>query len=496
MFFSSRDLPIIALTYYFSPMGIRKLLSFVLFACFACACVFSMSIDDMVAKAMENSTTIRTLEINRENTLITRQINDADDKISVTVKSGDVTVRREDTHEMQPKAQFSFGPSVDVEIPVSDDSTLSFGVSSSTSIYNNGNTNVTVTPNAGYRYVTTFNSYTDTREDISKRTNELKLEQSYQKSKLQFQNSFLQNVASIMQSELSIKTQQITYDRLVADYESSLASGDITDGNVKDMQSKMNIDSKKVALDSAKEKLKKSLELFKENYGFDYETPDTVRAPNLEFNQSVHGNTNVLLAEMALETAKQAVDAAEGTSNKFQLGANASVPINYRNNNNDPTITANASVSGTVTGANYSLEATAGGKFYESDREIFPYVTISGMWKNKTTTETDALNIQSLKNKVILAQIDYDNALLTYRTDSEKLRESIEDYISSLRQLEVNLTYDAVISGITAQMHEAGLATDRELEDAELKVESDKIQMMIQNINGLVIENNIAINEL
>ncbi len=496
MFFSLRDLPCLAYKYYFSSMGIRKLLSFIFIVFIVCSCAFSMSLDDMLAKAMEHSTTTKTLELNRENALINRQINDIEDVVSVTIKSGDVTLRREGSPEAPTAKYFSAAPSVDIELPEFNKSTVGFGVNNTTTVSYEGDTGITVSPYASYKYVDTFTSYTDTREDICKKTNELKMDQSYQKSKLQFQNTFLQNVATIMQTQLSIQSQQLAYDRLLEDYNSSIASGDITDGNVKDMQAKMNIDSKKVSLESAQEKLNKSLEQFKENYGFDYEEPDVVRTPNLDFNQSINGNTNVLLAEMALESAKQAVAAAEGTSNKFQLGADAKAPITFTNNNNDPTINASASVSGTIAGSNYSVGAKAGGYYKVDGNVLYPYITISGTWKNKTTSEADALTLQTLKNKVILAQIDYDNALLTYRTDSEKLKFSIDDYMSSLKQVEVNLTYDAVILGITAEMHESGLATDRELEDAQVKLASDKTQLKIQMINGLVIENNIAINEL
>ena len=72
----------------------------------------------------------------------------------------------------------------------------------------------------------------------------------------------------------------------------------------------------------------------------------------------------------------------------------------------------------------------------------------------------------------------------------------LEDYENTLSQFEVSATYNALIYTSTQKMHDSGLATDRELDDAKMKVDSDKIQRMIYMINALVLENNIAINEL
>ena len=45
-------------------------------------------------------------------------------------------------------------------------------------------------------------------------------------------------------------------------------------------------------------------------------------------------------------------------------------------------------------------------------------------------------------------------------------------------------------------MFSLGLVTRREVEDAQLAVDADKIQRLINAIDALVIENRIAINQL
>ncbi len=189
------------------------------------------------------------------------------------------------------------------------------------------------------------------------------------------------------------------------------------------------------------------------------------------------------------------MEIATGTPNKLTLGANAQVPVTLENE--ELTAKASANISGTVTGSNYSVGARAGGTYnYYGDKEIYPYVTVTGSWHNKTTQVTDDLNIQTLKNKVVLAQIEYDDALSSYRDECATLRTDIENLRTEVEQFEVSADYDLRILERVNEMFSLGLVTRREVEDAQLAVDADKIQRLINAIDALVIENRIAINQL
>ena len=497
MFFSCRHLPRLLVTYYFSLMNKKQILVIMLVIC-ACSGVYAMSADDIVNKAVSGSITIRTLEINRENTILSRQIDDAEEGVSVTVSSGDVTVRKENTDTVKAlrSPAFELSPYAEVVLPEHDDTTVSFKLQDSTKIYKDGDTSTTLTPSASYRQIVSLDSFTDSRKDVTKRMNQLKQDISYQKSVLQFKNSVLQNMVLILQTQSSIISQETTYNRLVSDYDTNIASGDITKDGLKDLQARMKIESARVALENSRTKLSKQLQSFRDSFGFDFETPDSVRDAVLEFEEQKYGNTEVLLAELALNLANQEVEIATGTTNKLTLGANASVPVTMKK---DSSVTAevDASVSGTITGSNYSVGARAGGTYNAyNDNEIYPYITLTGTWHNKTTVTTDDLNVQTLKNKVTLAQIDYDNTLSDYRDECANLRTSIEEHLTDVDQLEVSADYDLKILERVREMYDIGLVTGRDVEDAQIAVDSDNIQKMILAINALIIENNIAINQL
>lgn len=446
---------------------------------------FALSADDIVAAALENSATVRTLDINRENTILSRQIADADSGATVSLSTGEVTVQKEGTGN----PVFTMGPSATVTLPEFDDSTISFGLSNVTRIYRSGDSTVTFTPDASYRRTIDISSYTDTREDITTLSSRISQDVSYEKSLLQFRIGVLQSIATIMQSELTVKSGRITYERLVADRNTALSSGEITEGSLADLQSLMAIESRRIALESAEGKLDDLLKTFVSNYGIGYRKPDTVRDADLTVAEREDGNVTVLLAEMNLEIAQQALDAATGSTTRLQIGANASAPMTLTNGKDLNTV-VNGSVSGTITGTNYSVGAKAGAT-YRSD-ELYPYITVTGTWSNKKNSDTDELTIRSLRNKVILAQIDYDNALETYRSDLAALRTSVSSHLSDVAQAEVSARYDSLILERKQEMYDNGLITDRDLEDARLAVESDEVQAMVNALNALVLESRIA----
>ena len=471
---------------YFSSMGrkIRRVISTLVLSAMVLS-AHALSADDLVQKAMENSTTIRTLSINRENTILNRQISDVEPTMSVTISSGNVTVQKEEVG----KSIFMMSPYATITLPEKNDSTLTFKLSNVTRFYKSGDSYVSFTPDVTYSKLIKLDSYFDTREDITKLSNQISQDISYQKSLIQFQNSFLQSLSAIIQSEISIKSSRLSYERLVQDRETSLASGDITPDSLKDLQSQMRVDSTRVALESLEKKHADLLKSFRENYGFDYERPDSVRDADLSIEALESGNSTVLLSDMSLQIAKQAVDVASGTSTKLQLGANTNMTM-IQTNGNDLNTTVNGSVSGTISGSNYSIGAEAGAD-YRSD-ELFPYVTIRGTWSNKKTTQTDALTLQSLQNKVILAQIDYDNAVQSYKNEVASLKSDVSNHLSDLSQFEVSSNYNRLILERTQQMYDKGIVTKRDLEDAQLSVEKDEVQAMIYKISALILENRIA----
>lgn len=463
-------------------------------------CLYATGVDDLVLAAMENSQTMKTLEINRQNTELSWRSQDLDeDKVSVTLSTGNITVQKESTGN----PVFSMGPSVDVTMPETDNgTTLSFGLDNTTRIYTSGNSTVTLTPNANLTRKISIDSYTDSREDLTRLKNRAQQNLSYQKSLLQFRGNVIQSVISIIQAKVSLDSAQLSYERDLADYENDLASGSITEGSLKDLQRQMKNENARISLESKASRYQSLLDSFRQNYGIDYETPDEIGEADLTLDISEEGNTTVLIAGYSLAIARQELEVASGTSRNVVLGASADTPFTYTGTTTDNIwkFGINGSVSASMSASNYSFGAKAGAgyeyNYNTSTGEFIPYITITGKWTNDTTSEKDDLEIQTLRNKVILAQMDYDDALESYFSDARDIEQKIADLNTEVSQFETNARYNELILERTLQMYESGLSTMRDVQDARNEVADDAVQRMIYALQALLIENEIALLQL
>lgn len=465
-------------------MNSKKCLILIFMVCLSLP-VFAISADALVQKAMENSVAMKTLEINRENNELSLRTKDEKDTLSVSVSSGEVSFQK----ESPGKSFFSMGPSAEIIISKKEDESVTFGLSNATRISKSGDTSLTVTPSAGYKKIINLDSFKDSRKALTEKLGVIRQDLDYNKRILQMKNGVLQNLISIIQSAFSIHEASLSYERLLLDYNTALASGELTEGSLNDLQSRLNLESGKVSLDSAVSKLSKLKESFRENYGIDYEEVSEIREAKLTLTEQPEGNSSVQIAEISLEIANQAVSAAEGTKKEFQIGANTKTPLTLTNGS-DFNFNADASVFVALKGQNYSLNASAG-TLYQGG-EFSPFVTVTGNWANRQNTNTDALTLQTLKNNVLLAQIDYDNALSTYISDIKELETDIRDYRTNLEQFRVRSHYNTLILERATEMYGQGLVTKRELEDAELNVKKDEMQRKVYALQALIIENNIS----
>jgi len=463
-------------------------------------CLFAADLETIIQSAMDSSQTIKTLNINRQNTELSWQSQDLEEeRVSITLSTGSITVQG----EASGSPVFSMGPSADVTLPETDNGTvISFGLDNTTKIYTSGSSSLTLTPYADLTRTISIDSYTDTREEITKLKNRVQQNMNYQKSLLQFRSSVIESIISILKAEMSLSSSQLSYDRALADYTNDIASGSIMEGSLKDLQAQMKLESQKVTLDNQKAKLQTLLDSFKQSFGIDYEMPEDIREADLTLEVKAEGNTSVLVSGYDLELAKQELSVATGTSKSLVLGASADAPFTYSGTSTSDIWTSGieGSMSASITASNYSIGAKAGASyeysFDSSTGEFVPYITITGKWTNETSSKADELEVQTLQNKVILAQMEYDDALESYRSDASDIEQEIADLEVEMSQFEISAKYNTLILEHTLQLYEAGLSTQRDVEDAQNDVDNDGIQRIIYALQELLIENDIAMLQL
>lgn len=461
----------------------------VLFLC-ALLCVqsmvFAIDIDSLVESAVANSDSIEKLRITKENSLVSSQLADLEDETKVSVSSGTLLVQKD---------SFSMNPSVNVSLGgLDDDLSVDFGVANSTFIgFGNELKSSTVTPSASVSKTFDLSSFVDERDSISKTINALQRELNYSKGVLEFENGVINDVLSIIQTTISIETSQRELDRRQRNYESDIALGVINEGSLSDMKAQMELSKLSTSLENSKTQLETAKRNFYNDYGIAYEDVDSVREAVLDVVASSEGNTSVMVSKLNLDKTQQELDAKTGdTGETLRLSSSLETPVTFSSGTD-----AKASVSGNVgamiSGSNYSVSATANAKY---DGSFTPSLTIQGTWSNRTDRKATDLEVLTLENDLIVAQMNYDSAKQSYDDTVRALSIEVQNHRATVEAFEVEAKYNKMILEYTTTLYEKGMASDSELSDAQAAVSKDDANRIVYALQALVLENRIKINEL
>lgn len=472
-----------------------------LFVCFcallcAVSAAFAVDIDVLVNGALENSGTIRNLEVTKENSSLSAQMGDLSDETKVTVDTGSITLEKgASSATSSDQAVLSMQPSVTVSVAgLGDDTSLELGVSnSSTFRLGDGTTSSTLTPNARFEKSFDLSGFVDGRDDIVKQTNALQRELSYAKGVLEFKNSVINSVISIMNTTVSIETTRRNLESSQRKYESDISLGVINEGSLSDMKTQMELSKLQSSLDSYETQLETLKRSFYNDYGVAYEDVDFVRDAVLDVVSSSDGNTTVAIARLNLEKARQNLDAKTIVGDSLKISSSLQAPVVF-SSGSDTTASVKAGVGAEISGSNYAVSASANAGYDGST--LTPSLTISGRWSNKTNAKASDLEILTLENDLILAQMSYDSALQNYDDTVRSLSIEVQDLRTQTDAFEIETQYNRRILEYTTQLYEKGMASQSEMDDAKASVAVDDANRIVYALKALVLENRIRINEL
>lgn len=448
--------------------------------------VFAIDIDSLVESAVANSDSIEKLRITKENSLVSSQLADLEDETKVSVSSGTLLVQK-DSFSMNPSVKVSLGG-------LDDDLSVDFGVANSTSIgFGNELKSSTVTPSASVSKTFDLSSFVDERDSISKTINALQRELNYSKGVLEFENGVINDVISIIQTTISIETSQRELERRQKSYESDIALGVINEGSLSDMKTQMELSKLSTSLENYKTQLETAKRSFYNDYGVVYEDVDSVREAALEVAASSEGNTSVVISKLNLDKAQQELNAKTGdTGETLRLSSSIEAPVSF-SSGADTKASVSGNVGAMISGSNYSVSATANAKY---DGSFTPSLTIQGTWSNRTDRKATDLEILTLENDLIVAQMNYDSAKQSYDDTVRALSIEVQNHMATVEAFEVEAKYNKMILEYTTTLYEKGMASDSELSDAQASVAKDDANRIVYALQALVLENRIKINEL
>ena len=270
----------------------------------------------ILQKATENSPEMRNAELTYQNSLLTQQQNDLDDSVKVTVSTGEtgISIPFQSTHEVesilggvrQSNTELSLTPTVEVVLP------------------NDGQTTITATSGLGFQYadgsyyrvepgisashtfdLTGFDS--DLATSISNARSSLLSEQTWQNARLSFENSVLTSIRAIVQAEQQLAEAQYNLSKAEKTLSDAIQLGNVTEGSVSYQQSVNNINLQKNNIAAYEEQIAVAGQQYTTLTGLVWDGVENLPSPDLSFQILDGGNTNVVLAQMDVQIAEQAI---------------------------------------------------------------------------------------------------------------------------------------------------------------------------------------------
>lgn len=445
-----------------------------------CTFCFATDIEDVIAKAYQNSPQVEQYERSRQDSLFSNSVSDSSYNYSITIPES-VVYDEDGTYVPTAKVAVQY-----------NNSKANAGVKG-TITSSRFKTNETDYPYNLVGQLTVFKTFEFkdwTTTDYARKIRDVNLEQSYAATVLNFRKSVLADVYSIVDAKHSLIESERKLAESQKDYNAKLATGELKEGTTAQIKAKMALDSTVSALDSQKKSLESKLASFEKNYGFAYTDVDSASRPVLEFVKNADGNSKVYVAKLELLSAQQALKDKTGKSSSITLSANVDPTVNFRigSGYQDTGLSVGADIG--LNSGNFSLGAGVVENYTKKDGWGTPALVVSGSYTDGNKNSKD---INDLESAVLSKQLAYDNAVFTYNTSAKTVEDNIQKALVAYDQLEIRKDYNNRILDYTTTLYENGFTTAKALEDARFEVESDSVDELLLNLTALQLECEIKI---
>ena len=458
----------------------KKILTIIL-AITLCTACFAVDIEEVIAKAYENSPKVAQYERSRQDSLLSAGVSDNTWSYTIEVPNS-VVFDDEGTHYPSARISSSITNSknnvlVSGSLSLSKNSLLSRKDSDYHSL------------SGQFKVAKTFDFSDWSSSDYSREIRDVTVEQSYESSVLKFRKSVITDVYSIIDAQHKLLDSERKLAESQKDYESKLATGELKEGTTAQIKAKMTLDSSISSLDSSRKSLESKLAAFEKEYGFAYIDVDSASRPALEFTSDSENSLSVYLAKLNYLSAQQSLNEKTGKGKSITLSANVDPSLNFRTNTGYDGKSLSLGTGFDYASGNFSVGASLS-ESYDADGWGTPSLSVKGSYTdgNKNTKE-----INDLETAVMTKQLAYDTAVFTYETSAKTVADNIQKALVAYDQLEIRKDYNNRILDYTKTLYENGFTTEKALNDALFDVETDRVEELLLNLTALQLECEIEI---
>lgn len=455
--------------------------------------LFAVDIDSVIEQAKEQSEILAMYTLDKESGQLSLSLSNIEDVLSVEVNGS--AGYEEMTFDSSTVDALYASADVELVFPDDNDTTLTF--STGTVAKDTASSSYIAYPSISLE--STFSSLDDgdILDALNDSLTELEIESSYLESESSFVSSIYDKAVSILTAEKNILSTQRNIDTLQTTMENTLALGTYSPSSTKYKSYEVQMKNYQRLLSSYEKQLELAKEQFTQLTSLEWEDLDSMEIPSLSFTALETGNSDVIIAQLELEIAKEelalfnrqtVISGSSRTVPSFNVSGSAQ--LNYEDINSSTDTSYDLGLDGMYYGSSFSVGAGVGVNIDDTG-SLTPEISISGSWNNSTSSSSDEIQRSSLQNDITSAEIAYNQAMLDYRLDAQELSNDILDYNQQVEEFLLNKEYNQSVLEIQQEAFDLGLITESELNEAVYTVSDDLIDEKIYALQGFMLEEEI-----
>ena len=474
-------------------MKIRKAVVFILIALFISTDLCALTIDEILKAAREVSYSVENAELLHSNNLLLLKENELDDEAIWSVELSATPFSSTDFSE----EELEIGK-LSASVTLADDGRTTIGVSSPMSIGYRGK--FFINPKVSASHTFDFNYFDDDMiTDLSNASSSLSTERLYLEAIYSFDKSVLSLLENILTLEKEIKSLEHSISNSERDLDNMLSLRQADEESITYRRALLELDMNRRSLDTYKDQYEKAKNQFAISTGLVWDALEEFSVPSLEMKVFDEGNSEVRGLAIDSEVSSLKIEQKEKEIAPISLLLSGSIGGSYRNresrnaydeeNSMNGSLGAELSLSNWSIGTEFSLTA-------EKGETVRPSLTLTGSWKNNTTSESDRLELERLRNDAVSAKNEYLDALTQYNIDGMTLQNRIMEYEFKLSTLSQNESYLKASLDAEMEYYEKGLVREDDVLDAQVEYELFEYDKMIACLEGLSLYYDILIYSL
>ena len=476
-------------------MRLRNIVLTVFISLFTLIPAYSLTIDEVLEAANDVSYTVKNAEISHSNSLLLIQENDLEDEALWNVEVNMSPLKSDDLSS----DSFSFN-TLNASVTLPNDGNTTFALSSPMSIDYDGG--FSITPYLSASHTFDFNYFDDDLiSDLSNAVSSLSTERVYLNALYSFNKSVISQLINLLTLEKNIKSLEHSISNAERDLENMVQLRTTSKESITYKRTELELDMNRRNLEIYKDQYEKAKSQFKISTNLEWTGLEDFEVPELNIAHMEGGNSELRELSLKSEIASLSVEEKEKAMSPRSLTLSAGGGVDYKNdkskadyeppfrNSVNGDISATLNLSQWKIGTSFSLTSN-------KDWEVTPVLSIFGSWHNNTTSRSDSLELERLRNEAISAQNDYMEALTDYNIEGMSLQNRIMDYNFSLLTLEQNETYLKAVVDSEKEYYEKGLVRKDDVDDAIAEYELFSYDKTITYLDGLSLYYDILIYSL